>query len=195
MFENFKKFIHKLNEITMLCIVMVLAFYASVIYTHIFNLNDEISLFLGYEVWTRDIFHYTFYRFWSYVPLVVFTVSICGIVKTLITGKCSFLKGLSFGDVIFINLITLIVFLVPLMIEGLILIGLVISFIAFIFYLLFLIVTRFNGACVAEVEKNEEANLFTKNNVSKAKNSVLSKKGKRYDSKRYSLEDYQDANK
>ena len=196
MFERFKNLIHGLKDEhtyyifvgTMLYSLFMCGCFLTMQEN---NPNHPSLALLGYSLWLTDAFHYFFFRFWSYVPLIVFAVSVVGIAKTLITGKCSILKGLSFGDVIFINTITAMLFLLPFAIEGALYIAVVVSiFLAFL-KLCGATITRFDSACVDE--QKEEASLFTKNNVSQAQNSVLSKKGKRYDAKRYSLEDLKDA--
>lgn len=196
MFERFKNLIHGLKDEYTLIILIGTMFYSFFIFACFLaikenNPNHQSLILLGYSLWFTDAFHYFFFRFWSYVPLIVFVVSIVGIAKTLITGKCSILKGLSFGDVILVNTITAMLFLVPFAIEGALYIAAIVSIFLSFLKLCGATITRFDSACV--VEQKEEASLFTKNNVSQAQNSVLSKKGKRYDAKRYSLEDSNNA--
>lgn len=181
MFEKFKNVIHGLKDEDTLFISVGTIFYSLFIFACFLaikenNPNHESLILFGYSLWLTDAFHYFFFRFWSYVPLIVFAVSVIGIAKTLITGKCSILKGLSFGDVIFVNTIMAMLFLVPFAIEGALYIAAIVSIILSFLKLCGATITRFDSACVDE--QKEEASLFTKNNVSQAQNSVLSKKGK-----------------
>jgi len=157
MFTRFKKFISELSFENVSGIYGLTVFYALIMWTLSNKLQerkDDIHAMLGYSLWLSDASHYFFERFWSYIPLFVFTVSVLGIVKTLITGKCSILKGLSFGDLVFINIMIATVFLVPLAIEGTVFIAVLVTIILTILKAFSAMITRFDSTCA--IKKEEE---------------------------------------
>lgn len=123
---------------------------------------SPLMTFLGYGHWffatdPEPIKRYLLSRPWHIVPLISLSVSFLLILKTLITGKCAFLKGMSLGLIVGLNLLITVIFITPMCVETIIIIGLVIGFVFLVVVsFVFIGVTienRFNRACNCGVEK------------------------------------------
>ena len=159
MFTRFKKFISELSFENTSAIFGVTLFMALITWTLSNKLQEgkyDIPAILDYTLWLSDSTHYFLYRFWSWVPYFVLAVSVVGITKTLITGKCSILKGLSFGDLVFINSMTVTIFLIPLAIEGALYVAAIVTIILAMLKAFSATITRYDNACAIKQEDEED---------------------------------------
>lgn len=134
--------------------------------------------FLGYGHWffatdPDPVKKYLLSRPWHIVPLITLTVSFLLVFKTLITGKCAFLKGTSFGEVVGGNFFTLVIFITPMGVELIIILALLAGIVVALVKAVIWVTNRFDNACNCAVETKSPAGVDRHINASEVKNMEI----------------------
>ena len=122
---------------------------------------SPILNFFGYQNWffrnsPCSIEIYILSRPWHIVPLAVSIVSFFLVLKVLLTGKCSLLKGLKLLDVVMLNYMVALFFIAPMAIEiiisTMVFLAVSVSLVRVVTYL----DKRFDSACECEKKENSK---------------------------------------
>lgn len=128
--------------------------------------------FFGYSKWfirnsPDPIWVYLLNRPWHIVPMVISVVSFMFVSKVLITGKCSFLKGIELRDIVFINTVITGVFVAPMAIEIVltptIVFGTLAVCLVYLEKIVLAISTRFDSACSCDNTEAKNIEGYTEN--------------------------------
>lgn len=154
---------------------------------------SPLMTFLGYANWffptdPYPIKRYLLSRPWHIVPLAISAISFLLILKTLITGKCAFLKGVTFGQVVSLNFVVTVMFITPMCVETIIILGLsagaIIGIIITLVAMVEWVNNRFNNACnctvVANTINDENVNKESRSSIETAKIKIPYYSAKKY---------------
>jgi hypothetical protein len=76
--------------------------------------------------------------------------------NSLITGKCTFFKGVKLGDIILVNLLVIMIFITPMCIESIIALSVFVVVLANLIEVVILGFNRFDNACNCVVESGSK---------------------------------------